>query len=191
MVGMSQEAWRRVARAGVLALAGLSLAACAGMRTEISKERSLLEADRAFAKMSLDQGAPAAMRAMLSPAGSMLSRPEGEYIGPDQAARAFPAPGAGGDSDVLYWDPDKAWISADDTLGVTTGRFVRTIDGVQQEQGRYVTIWRRTSSVSGLSWKAELSMINTDAPITPPQTAPPAPTPPTAPAPAPAPRRRP
>lgn len=143
----------------MFAALALAMAGCTSLRTEITKERSLLEADRRYAEMSVQQGAGVAMAAMLSPQTSMLSRPEGEYLGAAQAAQAFPnRPGQG---DVLYWEADKAWIAADDNLGVTTGRFVRTLNGAQIEQGRYVTIWRRDA---GGSWKAELALSNNDTP---------------------------
>lgn len=154
------------------------------LRTEISKERSLLEADRAFAQSALTQGGAAAMRTMMATTASMLARKEGEYIGADQAALAYPTP-AGTDQDVIYWSPEKAWVSGDDSLGVTTGRFVRTLNGVQREQGRYSTVWRRDAQGS---WRAELALLGDDTP--PPPPAPPVVTRPTTPPPTPTPPRK-
>jgi hypothetical protein len=155
---VSQMRWAgRALAAGALCLL---MSGCIGMRTEITRERGLLAADKAFAQMSLDQGASVALTAMMAPNNSMLARPEGEYIGAAQAAAAYPAPFAGA-QDVLYWDPDRAWISADDTLGVTSGRFVRTRNGIAREQGRYVTVWRRDEAGA---WKADLALSNNDAP---------------------------
>jgi hypothetical protein len=136
------------------------LSGCVMLRSEITRERSLLQADKGFAQMSLQQGPAAALAAMMGPDNSMLARPEGEYIGAAQAAAAYPDPGFG-QQDVLYWEPDRAWISADDGLGVTSGRFVRTRNGVAREQGRYVTVWRRDAAGD---WRAELALSNNDAP---------------------------
>lgn len=152
-----------LAKAVMLGVAVLAISGCASLRTEISRERSLLDADKRYAEMSVEQGASATMQAMMAPQTSMLARPEGEYLGAGQAAQAFPLrPGQG---DVLYWEADKAWVSADDNLGVTTGRYVRTQNGVQIEQGRYATVWRRDAVGD---WKAELALANIDAPRAPP-----------------------
>lgn len=156
---MRNVGWRAAMAATLMA----AVAGCTGMRSEISKERSLLVADRAYAQQSLDEGAPAAFRAMMAPEGSILARPQGEFLGAELAARAFTT-NASPDADVIYWDPDRVWISADDTMGVTSGRFVRTLNGENTEQGRYVTVWRRDQDGA---WKADLSMANNDTPAPP------------------------
>ncbi len=167
---------------GLVACVALVGGCASLMRTEISKERALLEVDRAFAQIALEQGGAAAMRAMMAPTASMLSRREGEYIGADQAALAYPAPAAPSDQDVIYWGPEKAWVSGDESLGVTTGRYVRMENGAQREQGRYSSVWRRDEQGQ---WRAELALLGDDTPPPPPVIgARPAPLP------APPPRRR-
>lgn len=151
--------WQTLKLLCVVTVAALS-AGCIGLRTEITRERQLLEIDRGYAQMSLDQGAAIAMRAMMAPENSMLSRPEGEYIGGEQAAKAFP-PATLGSTDKLYWEPEKAWVSADDNLAVTTGRFVRQVNGGQREQGRYVSVWKRDINDA---WRSDLTLMNNDAP---------------------------
>jgi ketosteroid isomerase-like protein len=133
----------------VLAIAALAAAAAAvPPRTggaDAAGERAMADADRAFARLSRQQGMRAAFLAYLADDG-VIFRP-----GP-VPGRAFlearPSPAI-----ELTWTPVYAAVAASGDLGYTTGPYeVRGTgpDRALEDQGYYVTVWRKQADGS---WK--------------------------------------
>jgi hypothetical protein len=152
------------------AMAASLLSGCASLQPEVTTQMSLLEADRAFARLVSEQGVKAAFAQTMDPAEGMVVRPGAAFVGAGQIQANI---GQGGQSD----------------LGVTTGRFVRLVNGAEAAQGRYVIVWRKDGAGA---WRGLLDMQLEDpryviAPPPPPVVAPPSPAP--KPKPRPRPRR--
>ncbi len=162
--------------AGLVAGLACCASACVSLTPQVRTERELLEADRAFSALSARAGMAAAFTAYIDPRDGALIQPGvfAEGAGPLAAALA----GAGPDL-MLVWEPDRALASLAGDLGVTTGRFTRTVNGAVDGRGRYVSVWRRDAAGA---WKVVMEIGNTDPPGTP------VPAPAASPAPAPAPR---
>jgi ketosteroid isomerase-like protein len=99
---------------------------------------SLLETDRAFARLSGERGFAAALdqyaddtSVRLTPAGPVL-----------RGASALKADAAGLPPGALLWDPQQAEVSSDGSIGWTWGDY-RITEGGRTSTGRYLTVWRK------------------------------------------------
>lgn len=164
------------------ALAAFVLSGCASLQPEVTTQMSLLEADRAFARLAAEQGVKAAFAQTMDPADGMVVRPGAVFTGAGEIQANV---GQGGQSEQLFWQPDKSFHARSADLGVTTGRFARVINGAEVAQGRYVIVWRKDAA--GV-WRGLVDMNLED-----PRFVVPAPViePPPPPAPKPRPRPRP
>lgn len=167
------------------ALAALLLSGCASLQPEVTAQLSLLEADRAFARLVAEQGVKAAFTQTMDPVDGMVVRPGASFTG---AAQIQANVGQGGMSEQLFWQADKSHLARSADLGVTSGRFVRVINGVETAQGRYVIVWRKDAAGQ---WRGLIDL-NVDDPryviVPPPPVVTPSPAPPK-PKPKPRPRR--
>jgi ketosteroid isomerase-like protein len=135
--------------AAAVAVLLFSAAGASAQTNRPSALQSLLEAERAFAKMSVDQGSQAAFLRHMAPDG-LLYRPRVVRAHAYLAARPFSAVGG------LLWEPVFADVSTAGDLGYTTGPWINSHRGDARAQpmfGQYVTIWRRQRAGG---WKAEL-----------------------------------
>jgi ketosteroid isomerase-like protein len=113
--------------------------AASGALDPAAARAALMEADRAFSRLSQEQGMRAAFLAYLAE-DAVLFRP-----GP-VAGRAFiearPSPAI-----VLTWRPSFAEVAASGDLGYTTGPYELRATGTgerpAEEHGYYVTVWRQ------------------------------------------------
>jgi ketosteroid isomerase-like protein len=142
------------------------LAGCATLTPQITVERDLMEADRAFAALSQEKGMAAAFAAYVDPAQGLMIVPGEMYEGAPGVAKAFADTPA---DRKLTWVPDRAFAAESGDMGVTTGRFTRSAAGADTAHGRYVTVWRKNAAGQ---WKALIDIGNTDpgavAPVAPP-----------------------
>lgn len=141
---------RHIARAALLAVFLLSTPeALAGQF-----EDELMAADRAFAKMSVEQGQAAAFLAYMDE-NVRLFRGAGEPLVTREKARAFyeseEYKASGSAKGTLEWEPLEAFASSDGTLGWTNGHWKWTSAPDEKGNratatGHYVTIWKRQES---------------------------------------------
>jgi hypothetical protein len=122
------------------ALAALVLSGCASWQPEVTTQLSLLEADRAFARLVAEQGMKAAFAQTMDAKEGMVVRPGASFVGAGQIQANI---GQGGQSEQMFWQPDRSHYARSGDLGVTTGRFVRLINGAEAGQGRYIIVWRK------------------------------------------------
>jgi ketosteroid isomerase-like protein len=112
--------------------------------------QSLVAAERAFAKTSVEQGVKAAFLANLAE-DAVIFRP-----GPVPGKKFFnenPPPPA-----YLTWEPRYADVATDGNLGFTTGPYELRPKGASDSTRRYghfVTVWKRAA---GSPWKATLDI---------------------------------
>jgi ketosteroid isomerase-like protein len=118
--------------------------------TRASALQSLVAAERAFAKTSVERGIKAAFLASLAD-DAVIFRP-----GPVPGKKFFnenPPPAA-----YLSWEPRYADVATDGNLGFTTGPYELRPQGASDSTRRYghfVTVWKR---VAGGPWKAALDI---------------------------------
>ncbi|MBL9174930.1 MAG: nuclear transport factor 2 family protein [Verrucomicrobiales bacterium] len=105
---------------------------------------SLLETDRAFARLAGEKGFAAALDQYADNASVRLT-PAGPVL---RGAAALKADAAGLSPGALSWDPQQAEVSSDGSLGWTWGDY-RLNDGGRATTGRYLTVWRK----QGGSWR--------------------------------------
>jgi ketosteroid isomerase-like protein len=113
---------------------------------------ALLAVDRAFARRSLEAGAPEAFRQYFDAGGVQLGASGAPAVGPEQV-RARLAQAAGG---ILSWEPRFAEVFADGAWGWTWGDWQLHEPGAggrRLGQGRYVNLWRKQPDGS---WKVRL-----------------------------------
>ncbi|NND43705.1 MAG: nuclear transport factor 2 family protein [Xanthomonadales bacterium] len=136
----------------------LTLTACASAPTiDLDAEaETLLEADRAFAELSLVSNPKAAFAAYMAPNGMMLPRAsQGAIEGLENVVAAFgvePDPGY-----ELHWQPQFAEVAAAGDLGWTWGQYQVVVDGVQVSTGKYLNVWRRQEDGH---WKVRVDIGN-------------------------------
>ncbi len=128
---------------------------------EVPNPESLLEVDRAFARLAAEKGVPeafytyAADDAILFPAGEL----------PVKGRDAIRIQMATSTQGQLRWEPRGAEISGDGKLGYTWGYYESkepAPDGQSVlRHGKYVTIWRRAS---GGLWKFTVDIGNPGPP---------------------------
>ncbi len=149
-------AWRRCARLtlGAVVLLGAAATvpaaraagAAAAPPADLAADLTAMEdADRAFARLSRQQGLKAAFLAYMAD-DAVLFRP-GPVPGPAYVG-ARPSPAID-----LVWAPVHAVVAKSGDLGYTTGPYqVRDLDAAHavEDQGWYVTIWRKQPDGS---WK--------------------------------------
>jgi len=143
---MKRSAYRYAFGAMLLAL----VVACSGsggldVNVDISgsPEKTLeaaMKADQDFAALAAKDGPKAAFLAYLDPVEGTRIVPGGMVKGADANAKGFEGVPPGF---ALAWSPDGGHGAASGDLAVTTGRYTIKVDGVQQDAGRYVTVWRK------------------------------------------------
>ena len=149
-------------RASCITLICISgLVACSVPRGPDTWNDELMEQDRAFARMSVAEGAAAAFRAYLS--ADAISLPErGDAVAGVDAIAEGLEPMA---DYTLDWAPVAAESSQDGTLGYTWGRYrlFRRDNPDEVQVGKYLTVWRRTADGQ---WKA-VADIGNHEPVAP------------------------
>jgi hypothetical protein len=140
-------------------LASWLLAGCITLPA-IMEERELMAADSALAARALVVGAAAAYAEALDENEGLIVRPGAVFEGASDLPAAFaPNTGEFGQEIVLNWAPDRAFTSQTGDLGATSGRYVRTVNGIATSQGRYVTVWRKDAQGR---WRVLIDVGNTD-----------------------------
>jgi len=118
--------------------------------------RSLVEAERAFARLSVEKGMQAAFLANLA-ADAVIFRP-----GPVPAVAWFREQGSS--SGTLEWAPDFAAIAVRGDLGYTSGPWsYRDRPADEPVTGHFVSIWRHAE---GGAWKVVLDTGIRHEPVT-------------------------
>jgi ketosteroid isomerase-like protein len=141
-------------RATTLALALVFPALPAAAQQRITTDTalaSMVAAERAFSKHSLERGAQDAFLLYMSD-DAFLYRPK--VVRAHAFLRSRPMPRG----TLLTWDPSLADVSASGDLGYTTGEWIssrRDFPDAPPTFGQYATIWRR--QMDG-EWKAELNV---------------------------------
>ena len=138
----------------LIASAAIALAISSPIRAQPPSRaaalQSLVAAERAFAKTSVEQGIKAAFLANLAD-DAVIFRP-----GPVPGKKFFnenPPPSA-----YLTWEPRYADVATDGNLGFTTGPYELRPQGARDSTRRYghfVTVWKRAT---GGAWKAALDI---------------------------------
>jgi len=117
--------------------------------------RELLEADRAFARVSREKGPSWAFADAMDPIDGRVFRP-GEIIRGREAIEKMPFSKEG----RLEWEPTGAEAAASGDFGVTWGRWTFVSPaGETRATGAYVTVWRR--DVEG-RWRGLIDIGNPD-----------------------------
>jgi ketosteroid isomerase-like protein len=136
--------------AAVLAAAGAAVADPAA---------DLLEADRAFARVSAERGVADAFAQFL--AEDALSLPDGGV--PQRGREAIVDELRAGPAFELEWTPREAEVAASGELGWTWGvytvRVPKAEGGVRTRSGKYLNVWRRKP---GGDWRVIVDMGNQD-----------------------------
>jgi len=138
----------------------LGLAAAAGGQLDNRSFQGLVDAERAFSRMSEDKGAREAFLYYLAD-DSVVFRPKPV---PGRKAYEGMPPSTGG---VLIWSPEFAEVSARGDIGYTTGPYTakdRSKPGAPAAYGHYVSVWERQANGE---WRVAL-----DAGIRHPQSGP-------------------
>ena len=142
--------FRAAALALALVFSALPVAAQQRITTDTALA-SMVAAERAFSKHSLERGAQDAFLTWMSGDG-FLYRPR--VVSAHAFLRARPMPRG----TLLTWDPAFADVAASGDLGYTTGEWIssrRDFPDAPPTFGQYATIWRR--QMDG-AWKAELNV---------------------------------
>jgi ketosteroid isomerase-like protein len=119
---------------------------------------SLVQAERAFARASVERGIRDSFLAFFAEDGINF-KPE-----PANARKSLvdSPPLSSASKTLLHWEPVNADISEARDLGYTTGPFVLTVDGTVRRNGYYFSIWKRQKDGG---WKVALDYgIQTPAP---------------------------
>ena len=129
----------------------LAITLCAALpaRSSTEPEAAIVAAERGFAAQVRAQGVREGFLAWLAPTG-VVFRP-----GPANGLATY-AKLPGGWHGLLAWWPIRAAISADESMGWSTGPWTFQRDSTQQKpdaQGEYMTVWRKRGDGS---WKAVL-----------------------------------
>ncbi|MFO1458771.1 MAG: nuclear transport factor 2 family protein [Verrucomicrobiota bacterium] len=105
---------------------------------------SLLETDRAFARLAGEKGFAAALD-QYADESSVRVTPAGPVL---RGAAALKSDAAALPPGGLSWEPQQAEVSADGSVGWTWGDY-RMTEGGRTSTGRYLTVWRKR----GGSWR--------------------------------------
>jgi hypothetical protein len=126
-------------------------------------EQQLLEAERRVAAAAQARGYGPALSSSLASDG-FLVRP-GQTLGPSDPAQAN-TPNAG----PVFWQNDRVVLSRGGDMGMTSGRYVQVLPGVEAAQGRYIMVWRKDEA-------GEWRIVTETRVADPPRRATPAPAP--------------
>ena len=136
----------------------LGMLSCDVQNDQDTEQRRLLNTDRQFAQMSLDQGAAAAFRHYLTSDAMELSPNQHPLLGREAIYQGMLA---GGGDYTLSWEPQQARVSASEDMGWTWGKYLLTyLDDQGQEQqrfGKYLNIWERQEDGN---WRVVVDMGN-------------------------------
>jgi len=102
--------------------------------------QEVLDADRAFAQLSREQGVGAAMVAFAAEDGRVFQAGAPAAQGKDSIAALFQ--GADPHS-LLSWQPEGADVSARGDMAFSWGRWTLIQPGVDPRSGAYVSVWKR------------------------------------------------
>ena len=136
------------------------VAGCTGLETGDSAKEALLQRDRAWS-VAAAEGRDVdrivdhwSDDAVVIPSGAPVIR--GKAAIRDYVRKSLAIPGF-----QIRWQPQDASLSADGTLGYTTGENAVTVPGpggtLITIPGRYATVWRRDSSGA---WKCVVDIWN-------------------------------
>ena len=132
-------------------------AGCAQRADPAAEREALLAADRAFAQMSVEQGAVAAFYAYL--AEGAMQMPDGSL--PITGRDAIHASMAAGPAYALEWTPINGSVALSGDLGWTWGNYVARFTGPEGEpvesHGKYLNVWARDATGD---WKVLVDMGN-------------------------------
>lgn len=139
MVRWGVESGLRMTGAALVAMA-LTVPGVSGQSRAPDAFTSLVEAERAFAAIAVDQNASAAFLAVLAEDGLVFGpKPQNGRV--QQLLAPFPADFA------LAWDPRVAAVSRSGDLGFTSGPFTAGTRGQAPGGfGTFSTVWRRSAS---------------------------------------------
>lgn len=143
-----------------------ALPAVAQQKTQVDDLKSIVETERAFARMSEEEGTREAFDAFIADDG-ILFRPT-PVLG-KKWMQQHPLPATPSRS-VLSWQPIFADVSRAGDLGYTTGpwRFRKDLNGKATGFGNFMTVWKKQANGS---WRFVLDlgisnpMPKTDGPI--------------------------
>lgn len=124
---------------GLAVLLTAAVPAATGVTAPAADPGAIVQAERAFAAHVRTQGVRAGFLAWLAPTG-VVFRP-GPVIGRTSYEKQPP-----GWNGLLAWHPVRAAISADGTLGWSTGPWTWKRDSTQKKVdafGEYMSVWRR------------------------------------------------
>ncbi|MBD3219255.1 MAG: DUF4440 domain-containing protein [candidate division Zixibacteria bacterium] len=114
--------------------------------------QSMIEADKAFSLMSVEEGMRPAFDYYMDDNATMYRDGMDPITGREDILSLYPPPD--NQAGILSWEPFFAEISESGDLGYTLGKYVYTVTdtlGVENESyGYYVTIWKKQPNGS---WK--------------------------------------
>ena len=129
----------------------VGLAGCCGNTCVDESADQLLQVDREFSQMSVDQGIDKAFDFYMADSATMLRDSVPPVTGRDAINKLYEGIPEG---TQLSWEPLFADISSSGDLGYTIGRWQfsasDTTGAVQSSYGHYVTIWKKQDDGS---WK--------------------------------------
>ncbi len=138
----------RILTLGLLIIA--IIAGCGGEMNVAKYKQELMETDRAFNRMAIEQGRHAAFDHYMADSSVIYRTGKEPFVGRERIMPLFP-PDAKGE---LTWEPTFAEAAASGDLGYTLGTYqFKFTDENGEEQvssGHYVTIWKRQADNS---WK--------------------------------------
>lgn len=111
-----------------------------------SAEDALIEADRAFAAMSVSEGAKAAWGSFMTEDAMIMGAGSQPTLGLDDILADFEDWPAGAS---ISWEPKRAEVAASGEMGWTWGRYILTIPGAGDDDapkvshGKYLNIWEK------------------------------------------------
>jgi ketosteroid isomerase-like protein len=135
----------------ILAEARAKIAAASASRAgaKTPEEKSVVEADLAFAADAKKRGAMEAFAAVMHPEGKMFPPRQPMILGVDATRAAFK-------DDKSLWEWAPVQVAANGDLGVTWG--VAVISGTDEKGAltafttRYVSVWRKDASGAWKMW---------------------------------------
>jgi ketosteroid isomerase-like protein len=148
-------------QSGLVALAAVALAGCAGKRNGAGAAEAIRNADIAFATATAERGVDGWV-SWFADSGVMVI--PGRNVVGRTAIRELMTPELGDTTVALTWRPVSVEVSPGGNLGYTIGRWDRTprpgaAPGATVRHGSYVTIWRKQGDGT---WKVVLDIGNSD-----------------------------
>ncbi|NQV16037.1 nuclear transport factor 2 family protein [bacterium] len=128
------------------------------------EKNGLLNTDREFAQMSVEEGAAEAFKHYLIENAMGMSHNQHPVFGRDILYQNLKR---GQENYTLEWEPQRAEVAAANDMGWTWGKYVLTIkddQGQKQKQyGKYLNIWERQKNGQ---WRVVVDMGNSSpAPV--------------------------